>query len=57
MRHRWPGASNWLPSPAQFAGEGLGVGGAGPSTGPAWSHNGPKCTPSPTLFVGEGGRA
>jgi hypothetical protein len=39
-----------------FAGEGLGMGGAGPSTGPLPAHTSiPKCTPSPTLFVGEGG--
>ena len=34
VRHKEFGcAPGWLPSPAQFAGEGLGMGGAGPSTG------------------------
>jgi hypothetical protein len=55
MRSGRPGALGWLPSPAQFAGEGLGMGGAGQTTGPASSHETLKCTPSPTLFVGEGG--
>jgi hypothetical protein len=55
MRFGLLGALDWLPSPAQFAGEGLGMGGAGPSTGLTWTHQDPKCTPSPTLFVGEGG--
>jgi hypothetical protein len=29
------GALDWLPSPAQFAGEGLGMGGPGPSAEPS----------------------
>jgi len=31
------------------------MGGAGPRTEPTATHQTTKCTPSPTLFVGEGG--
>jgi hypothetical protein len=41
--------------PRLFAGEGLGMGGAGPSTGLVCPRLDSGVYPSPTLFVGEGG--
>jgi hypothetical protein len=46
LRFGRPRAPDRLPSPAQFAGEGLGMGGAGPSAGPACPRLDSGCTPT-----------
>jgi hypothetical protein len=54
VRSGWPHALDWLPSPAQFAGEGLGMGGAGPSAEPDLTHPKPEVYPLSHAVCGRG---